>query len=370
MKIAFVTNGNNVYDHRFVSKMVNRGHSPTVMSFWPAPVDFQADGVPFLHYDARFPRLPRIVLHLRQYLRRERPDVLHGGWVQTNGFYCALSGYHPMLLMPWGSDILLAAERSPWSRWVTRFTIRHSDMITCDCEQVKERIAKLGDYPKEKIVVFPWGIDLSTFRPGPDSAGIRKRLGWEGNQILIMNRKFAPVYGVNYFIEALPKVLREQPDTRVVLVGNGALEREYKARVAQLGIEEHVYFAGWVASEREMADYLRAADIYVSTSLSDGTSASLLEAMACGLPVVVSDLPANLEWIQEGVNGLLVPRRDSDTLSKSLIRLLKNASLRRQMQENNIACARERADWEVNFGKLESIYQLLNRSNAGVQASN
>jgi glycosyltransferase involved in cell wall biosynthesis len=112
-----------------------------------------------------------------------------------------------------------------------------------------------------------------------------------------------------------------------------------------------------------MAMYLNAADIYISTSLSDGTSCSLLEAMACRLPVVVTDLPAIREWVKDDVNGYLVPSENSAALAERIVTLLGNEPLRDQMGTRNLVIAQERADWERNFSILEEIYRGLVNSN-------
>ncbi|NIN65672.1 MAG: glycosyltransferase, partial [Anaerolineae bacterium] len=227
MRIAYVSYGNNVYDHRFLAKMVERGHAPTLISYWPGDVDFHMDHVEFIHWDPRFPRGAGVLLrhlrplfwayHLRRTLECIQPDVLHTGYVQYSGFAGALCGFHPVLLMPWGSDILLDSGRSFYHSVVTRFTIIRADMITCDCELVKNRIVDLTGYPEARIVIFPWGIDLGVFKPEDRPSKTRRELGWEDKRVLIMTRKFdKPVYGIEYFLHALPEVVRQCPETRVV----------------------------------------------------------------------------------------------------------------------------------------------------------
>lgn len=363
MRIAYLSRGHNVYDRRFLEKMVERGHEPYLISYFPSK-KVEVERVPVLHYDVssilRFPRLTslQIAWHLRRVLKEIAPDILHTGQIQYEGFYGALSGFHPTLSMPWGSDVLVYPDRRLTDRWITIFTLRRADWITCDCKLVKDRIVKLVGYPAERITVFPWGIDLNTFRPLTGPYPVRERLGWEENPVLIMTRSFRSIYGIEHFIEALPAVIRQCPEARAILVGTGPLEEEFRKRIAGLGLTEYVHFAGWV-DEEAMAGYLNASDIYVTTSLSDGTSASMLEAMACGLPVVVSDAPAYFEWVDDGVNGFIVPRRDSIRLAERLVQLLEDAALREAMGKHNLAIARERADWERNFSVLEGIYHRL-----------
>ncbi len=363
MRIAYLSRGNSIYDRYFLEKLVERGHEPYFISYFPDK-RYEVEGVKNYFYDYNtLHRFRRFIMlqtawHLRKLLNVIKPDVLHTGWIQDHGFIGALSGFHPVLSMPWGSDVLIRPYDSARTMWKTRITLRRADMITCDAYKVKEQIIKLSGCLPDKIVVFPWGIDLKTFCPAP-SEGIRKKLGWERNRILICTRNFdIKVHGVEYFIRSIPAVLKKRPDTRVILVGAGALEQEYRRLVNELGIDDVVHFAGWL-DKTKLAEHLNAADIYISTSLSDGTSCSLLEAMACGLPVVVTDVPSNFEWVEDRVNGYVVPKKDEKPLVGAIINLLENTELQREMGERNLQIAKKRADWEKNFDILEEIYHRL-----------
>jgi len=231
-------------------------------------------------------------------------------------------------------------------------------MILIDCLTGREEIIRLSGYPKNKIAVFPWGIDLRKFNPEIDGLEIRSNLGWQDKKVLIMTRNFKPVYGIEYFIGALPRIIERVPDVRVIFCGEGPLEGKLKALTEEKRIKEYVYFPGSVRND-DLPKYLAAADIYVSSSSSDGTSLSLLEAMACGLPVVVSDVPANLEWIKNGVNGFVVPREESTVLGDRIVELLRNKELRSEFSKKNASTAKEEADWDKNFEKLAGMYQQL-----------
>lgn len=364
MKIAYLSRGNSVWDRRLLEKMVERGHKPYFISYYPGE-RVRVEGVENYHYDYTsmhyFPKFLSLqtALHLRKLLKSIRPDVLHTGWVIDMGFFGALCGFKPVLSMPYGSDVLLKPYESKSLKWIVRFTLRRADMIYCDCEMVKKRITELSGCSPEKIVVFPCGIDLNVFRPLNGPSMIRKMLGWENKKVLICTRNFdIRVHGVEYFIQAIPAILEGCPDVRVLLVGSGPLEQEYRKLVSGLNLEDIVHFTGWL-NEIQMAEHLNAADVYVSTSLSDGTSVSMLEAMACGLPMVVTDVPSYFEWIKDGVNGYIVARKDVSRLAEKIINLLKNPELRKKMSECNLEIVSERADWERNFDILEGIYKTL-----------
>ena len=295
-------------------------------------------------------------------IKKVKPDVLHTVWVPGGGLIGALSCFHPVLLMPLASDILVFPNGSLVWRYLTGFIIRTADMITCDCERVKREIIKQTGFPSEKIVVFPRGVDLETFHPDEDLRWeTRKSLGWLDNKIIIMTRSFAPIYGVEYFLRSIPEVIRSVPHARVLLVGSGPMEMFFKKLVKELGLVDIVRFHGPVPNEA-LPSLLNAADVYVSSSLSDGTSVSLLEAMACGLPVVVSDIPSNLEWISNGSNGLIYPRHDHMSLAESIIVLLRNEQLAAKMRKKNLEIAKRRANWRRNFKLLEKMYEDLIKS--------
>jgi glycosyltransferase involved in cell wall biosynthesis len=303
--------------------------------------------------------LARQYTRLIQLLATIQPDVLHAGWVQGDGLLAAATGFRPFLLMPWGSDILVLPKQSKGDRAIARFVIQNADLITCDCQVVKEEILALAPYDPEKIVVFPWGIDLHLFqRNHAAGQAIRSQLHWQDKKILIMTRSFQPVYAVGDFLEALPTVLAAEPETRVLLVGRGELETELKPLAERLGLGGFLHWTGFVPNT-QLPHYLSAADLYVSSSLSDGTATSHLEAMACGLPMVLTDTPSTFEWLTDGVNGRVAPRANPPALAQAIIDLLRQPDVCHRMGEHNLAIAQARADWDKNFAKLEVMYKTL-----------
>jgi glycosyltransferase involved in cell wall biosynthesis len=369
LHILYFTNGGSVHDYRFLSKLVEKKYHVSYVYLLSHGRDIGVQGLDhyYLPYDNAIKKglLTKLLYRWRVYrsfrslLFKLKPDILHAGWVPVNGFMAALSGYHPFLLMPMGSDILLEPRRGTWRRWVTNYALRHSDMITCDAETIKQEIVRLSNFPTDRIVTFPWGIDLQLFGPSQeDRTRIRHELGWENNPIIIMTRNMYPVYRVEDFVQAFSQVIQAMPEARALIIGEGIMRPQIESQVRNLGIEQYVRFLGTVPNA-ELPAYLNAADVYVSTSDSDGTSTSLLEAFACGLPVVVTDVPANLEWVQDGVNGGVAPRRNVASTANSIVKTLNDTKGRRNMGQRNLKLARERANWDHNFEKLEEIYEAL-----------
>jgi glycosyltransferase involved in cell wall biosynthesis len=177
-------------------------------------------------------------------------------------------------------------------------------------------------------------------------------------QIVICTRNFEPVYDVETFIKSIPIVIKEYPDVKFVIKGKGSLENKLKNLAKQLGVWDSVQFIGF-GPYHEVPLYLNAADIYVSTSISEGGSISLWEAMAAGLPMVVTDLPANTEWIKDGVNGYIVPIKDHKLLAAKIIELLKNKDLQKKFREKNIEISKKKLDQNKMINQLEKLYKSL-----------
>lgn len=378
MKIAYLSNGETIHDYRFLSKMVEYGHEPVLISYFGENL-VEVEGVKVYRYNYRrlygFNRYIttflgfqftkklfsfQIAYHLRKLLKEIKPDILHTNFIHYEGFCGALAGFRPTISMPWGTDILINPETSLYYKLTAKFTLKMADMIVCDCDLVKRKIIKLTNCPDQKIITVFCGVDQNIFNTSVSGEEIKERLGVREKKIILMNRGFKPIYGIEYFIEALPIIIKKVPNAFTILIGNGPTKAECQTRVKKLGLENHVYFPGSI-NQDEMAKYLNAADIYVSTSLSDGTSVSLLEAFACALPVVVTDIPANKEWVEGGVNGFLVPIRSAVETASAILKLLENNQLRKVFSENNYKKAREKADWDKQFEKLNETYIQLIR---------
>lgn len=172
----------------------------------------------------------------------------------------------------------------------------------------------------------------------------------------VSNRNFLPIYNVSLFIRAIPKVLEEERGVRFIVAGGGPERRDLEKEVEDLNVSSHVQFLGRIAHE-EMPTLLGQTDIYVSTSLSDGTSVSLLEALASGAFPVVSDIPSNREWISDGENGFLVPIDQEKLLAEKILEAIRNQDLRERSRDKNFRLIKEKALWPVTVTKTKEIYK-------------
>lgn len=288
---------------------------------------------------------------LKLCLRRIQPDVLIGCGGLGYGLYSALSGFKPFILLIWGSEVLVA-PRYFFFRSIVKYALKKADAVVLTSKTLEEATIKLGCDPK-KIVKFPW-INLEYIISNiPDQTELRDK--WTNNVVIISTRSHRPIYGLKYLIDAIPLVVNQSPEVRFILLGIGNLTSQLQKRTRDLGIENYVQFGGEVPIPK-VIEYLKASDIYISTSLSDGLSKSLVEAMVVGLPVVLTDIPANREIIKNGENGLLIPTRDAKSISEALLSLINNTQLRKKLGENAAKTANKMFDW---YESAKIFNQLL-----------
>jgi glycosyltransferase involved in cell wall biosynthesis len=289
-------------------------------------------------------------------IARLRPDLLISGWIPTYGFYSAISGFHPHALLVWGSDILLLPKRSPLDLLKTAYALRVADLVIVNSEVQRNEATRYGCDPR-KVLCLPWAVELDLFKPAVPQ---RKHPGKQTKYTILCARSHETVYGIEYLLRAIPLILSKVPLAQFVFAGSGSLSDSYHEFVRSSGLEKHVDFLGKIPHYR-MPDVLSSCDVYVSPSLSDGSSATLLEAMACGKPCVASDIAGNREWVRHGVNGILVPPRDPGALADAVVMLLREPGTRASLGGKARLTVEQRADLKENLLLLEQNLAKLAR---------
>ncbi len=358
MRILYLTLGYTPHDHRFLAAMVEAGHealyAPLTRGRSPAEGRDLPQGVRRVPLPSglRLHRLGQQARALREVARDLNPEVVHAGPVQSAALRAVVAGLRPLVTMSWGSDLMWAARRG-LGRALACYVLARSDVLICDCRAVRDRAVSLG-MAAERIIAFPWGVDLAHFRPGPASS-LRSSLGWRGAFVLLSTRSWEPIYGIDILLSGFIEAARADDRLRLLMLGDGSLRGRVESMIRRAGIGDRVHLAGRVGYE-VLPEIYRAADLYVSASRSDGSSVSLLEAMACGLPALVSDIPGNREWVEPGQNGWWFRDGAARDLARGI--LAARAAPLRQMGEVARSVVVARADWWRGKAELERAYRL------------
>lgn len=363
MRVLYFSQGFSPHDQRFLEALASTGNEINFLRLEQSPSSVLPKGVKELAWEGSktpitWKNIALIAREFAQVAKNVKPDLVHAGPIQGPALIAAYAGFHPLVTMSWGSDLLRNADSSWWMRTTTRYTLRHTDVMVGDCQTVAEKAVRYG-FSRDRIRLFPWGVDLEHFHPDGD-AELRTKLGWEQKFILLCNRSMEPLYGVDVAVKGFLLAAKQMPELHLMLFGKGSQEKMLHDLVDRAGMQDRVYFGGFSNLEELPAIY-RSADLYLSASHSDGSSVSLMEALACGVPALVSDIPSNREWIQSGVQGWLF--KDGD--EKQLAKAIQAAAFSKDLPKIRSAArdlALTRADWKKNFQVLLQAYDLAIRS--------
>lgn len=215
---------------------------------------------------------------------------------------------------------------------------------------------------KNKVKAIPNGINLGDFEVPYSKERCRKKLNLPMNKKIILfcgslTQRKAP----HILIKAMKKVVIDIPDSYLVFVGDGMMREELGMAARKLKVNRNVKFAGFV-EENFKPFYYKSSDVFVLPSYSEGFGIVLLEASACGLPLVVSDLEVFRSIVEEGVNGLFSKTGEDEDIAKKLIYLLKNGDIREKMGE----AAKKKVEefpWERVAEETEKVYNDVITSN-------
>jgi L-malate glycosyltransferase len=367
VKVLYFSDNVSGHNQRFLEKLSQAGLEVWFLDLTSrcVPEGWLPEGVHWVRPKQSLPRnshpaiFAGFLSEFQQLVAEIGPDLIHSGPIQSCGYLTALSGFHPWLLTSWGSDLLFQPQQGPGWKLATQAALSSADAFFCDCDAVRTGAKQMAYIPDSRIVQFPWGIRKGLYGPVgplPTQAEYERE---PGTHVLICTRSWEPLYGIDTLLEGFRQACREDRSLRLLLLGNGSEAARVREFIDVHGLSRMVRTLGPFVKE-DMPKWFRAADTYVSCAQSDGTSVSLLEAMATGLPLVVTDIPSNREWVSDGHNGWLAAARSSEEFAD---RMLRAAHL--GPEDRNLFAMRsqrmveERADWDRNFPRLLEMYERI-----------
>jgi glycosyltransferase involved in cell wall biosynthesis len=263
---------------------------------------------------------------------------------------------HGSTVIPALAGSLLGRVELHWMRhWAERVMVLNEEMV-------QEALAQ--DIPRETICYMPNPIDVDEFRPAAKEQRqqLRQRFGFGvDTPVLLYVGRLSPEKGVDWLLQSFARARSRCGNCMLALLGDGPIRAQLEARARELGLSaEAARFLGRVPAD-DVPQYLQAADAFALVSPNEGFSCALAEAMAVGLPAVVSAIPANVQLVRDGVHGYTAPAGDVDATADAIARLMEDATQRRSMGEA------ARALVETNFSTHQVIrqYEALFQRPAG-----
>ncbi|HSJ53001.1 MAG TPA: glycosyltransferase family 4 protein [Anaerolineae bacterium] len=374
LRLCCVANPYSIHTQRWLRHFAARGHEVHLIPASPEKGTVQPGAIPpgVVYHDVMARTNVRKLRYLvwglltRRIVRQIRPDLLHAHQVTGPGWLAAAAGYHPFLVTAWGSDLLLGPRRSRAQNILARWVLTRADYVTCVSKGLVGAARALGADPA-RTEDLPWGVDTGIFHPAPDSDSrdeIRARWRLVREPVVLSLRPLRPVYNPLDVARAMPLVLERVPAALFVVRSyhpDPDLLTSFQAFVEEQGVAHAVRYVGDLAGDEEIAGLYRAADVAVSVPSSDGTPQSVLEALACGLVPVLSDIPALRDWVEHEQEGLFVPLGDPAALADAIVRLLTGTDLRARLGWNAVQLIQARADSKTGMRRYEELYKELGR---------
>jgi L-malate glycosyltransferase len=373
MHLLYVSNGYSQHDRNFLTAL---GPGMDRLSFLPlemtrdehaafyAQLPGNADLLSLAAYPVDFQTAFPKLASLSALLEHIRPDVTLAGPLHSGAFACALAKCPRLVSMSWAFDILVEGKTNAALGEAIQYALDHSCGAVYDAGVVAEKLRAIAPDTLQ-MLGCPWGVDLALF----PFARQRRRalladLGWEKHDVIFSNRRWSAGYDVQVAIRAFAEAHTRNSRLRMVLAGHGPLHDDVLREIQTGGLQDQVHVAGRL-DRAQTAAYLQAADIYLSCAPSDGSSVSLLEAMACGAIPIVADAPGNKEWLTRN-SGWLVPAGQPAEFAEAIeSAFAAGDSLRNRMAAANRLQVESRADWRSNSARLIDFLHQIGRSERG-----
>ncbi len=338
--------------------------SPVSARFRDAAQSLGARVVPFARWSAFN---PFAIFELARILKREGVDLVHAqspiaaapgrlaakvlGLPVVVTVHLPVTQYH-------GTRHTIRARLGRWVYVNLDRFLNHTmtDRLVYVAQHVRDESVASGLSPEKRSIVIPNGIDLGNFRQSVDRDGLRSSFKLlPGAKVITFIGRLDEQKGVDLLLEATAQLLPGEKEVEIWLVGDGPIRAELQQLAARLGIEDRVKFWGYQA---QIERYLYASDIFALPSRYEGMPVVLLEALAAGIPCVVSRVGDNDLVVEDGKQGLVVPPNDVAALTKALSSLLRSPEVRQQMSEEAICRSEDFSD-ERMAQRYSEVYQAL-----------
>jgi L-malate glycosyltransferase len=353
MKICFLGDASSVHMHKWINFFKSISWEVCVISF----KKYEIDGVKIISLGENYNVASKggnfqYLFQLRKIkniIREIKPDLVNAHYITSYGFIAALTKNTPLILSAWGTDILVTPRKSLLYKFITKYTLRKADLITSDSKNMTEEIEKLLGNSKRQIITVPMGVDVELFK---NSRNLYK----ESIKILSL-RTLDDNSNVGIIIKAFSKILLRYPNSILYVGNDGTLKKELIDLCKKLNIDKKVEFLGFIDREG-IVKLFKECDYYISIPTSDATSVTLLEAMASGIYPIVSNIPANKEWIEDRVNGSVVHIGEDEILN-SVVSTYKDFEYLDNVNKKNKEIINDRASLQSNMQYIKDSFQNL-----------
>jgi L-malate glycosyltransferase len=358
MKLLLLAPGRSIHTHKWALYFQQKGWKVKVATFQDHYSEENAKEIDTVILPKKLPgKLSYFgaVPFIKKLLNSFKPDIFHAHFLSSYGLIGALTNFHPYYVSVWGTDIFQFPQKNPLNRKLIEFTLNRADEI-CSTSHVMGK--ETNKYTNKDINITPFGVDLDVFKPMPKEDKHVIQVG--------IVKALSDKYGIGTLIKAFKRVHEKHPNTELVIVGGGPQLDDYKILAEELGIRNKVKFTGRIPNN-EVPKFINQMDIFTVPSRDqESFGVAAVEAMACGVPVVVTHVGGLPEVVVEGETGFIVPKEKPDKLAAAICKLIENKEERLKIGRNGVEHVQKEYDWYENASRMEKLYQQTLRQSQSV----
>jgi L-malate glycosyltransferase len=317
--------------------------------------DVEKCGVEVVVLNERKRSAPVIAGQLLRFLRKRKPVIVHSHMVSWAPMTAKLAGVPAIVVTEHG----LHESRRSIGVFVEIINNFFVDRVVAVADAVREYRIKRWHTPAAKIVTIPNAVRVTPVLGPAEVAAKKQELVIPHDALVVgMAGRLEAIKGWNYFIDSCAQIAKVEPSSRFLVVGDGPVRGEIEDQVKRLQLSDHVHVLGFRDDVREL---MRVMDVVCLSSLTEGTPITILEAMACARPAVVTDVGGCAQVVIDGVTGFVVPPRDPAALADATLKLLRDADLARRMGEAGLERVLDHYSVETNLKNWLDLYALVLR---------
>lgn len=292
----------------------------------------------------------RFLPKLKEAISLFSPHILHAHYASSYGLLGALSGFNPYIISAWGTDVMKFPYKNRFTRSILKYNFRKADAVCATSHTLERYIHRLTN---KDVEVIPFGVNLDEFINKPT---LKDRSAFTIGCVKSLEKN----YNIGSVIRSFAILKNRYPsrNLKLVIVGEGEERARLQDLVKEMHIEEQVVFEGKLPHHR-VADKLNELDVLVNISEYESFGVSVVEAMACQVPVIVSDAEGLKEVVDDQRNGSIVACHNIEEIVGALERLMLSEKLREVIGLNALERVRKNYNWTHNLNQMISVYDRM-----------
>ena len=352
MKIAILAPSKSIHTHKWALFYQSQGIDIKVYTFKDHYSEENAKQVPTEILPKVLPGKASYIAAapaLKKMLKEWNPDILHSHFISSYGLLGALVDYKKHFVSVWGKDIFVFPKKNKINEKLVKFTLSKATAV-CSTSHVMAKETNL--YTDRPVYVTPFGVDIEKFHPATTLEEADEKI------IIGTVKALEDKYGIADLIKGFALFHKEFPNSELLITGDGPQRAEYEQLTKDLGLDSVTTFTGKVPNT-EVPNMIRKMSIFAVPSTEDSESfgVAAVEAMACGVPVVVSNVGGLPEVVVHDVTGIVTDKESPEQLATAFKKLARNDDLRASMGQAGVAHVKEHYSWIDNAHYMLSLYE-------------